>query len=719
MILALALQLASASPPYSAAERDQWDRVAKTVTIHRDKFGVPHIYGPTDASVVFGLMYAQAEDNFWQLEEDYLEDLGRRAEVYGDTAVAGDVATRLFEVERKSRDRYAKATPAMRAIYDAFAAGVNEYLATHPEVTPRLLTHWEPWWALTVDLATVRIDSSTVLDGIRLRDWQRVETRQAPEPDEGSNMWAVAPSKTTTGRAMLFINPHVGFFGAGQRYELHIESAEGWRFSGFTILGTPIPRTGHNGRLGWSHTNNYADARDVYIERFDDVARPLAYRYGDEYRMATEWRDSVRVKTSGGIVTRYLTLRKTHHGPIVATRGGQALAVRLAREDGGALEQRYLMGKARTFAEWKRAMSRGTIVGSNTVYADVVGNIFYIHGNAIPKRAPTVDPAVALDGSDPRTEWAGYWSLDSLPQRLNPKSGYLINTNSTPWRMTGDGENPDSTRWPAYVAPEPYNARAQSSQRIMREHLRAGGKFSFEELSRAGFDRRVYVADSLIKTFLPQRTLFFSRRDSITVAAQPLVEVLQSWDRRSDTASVGMTIFFEWNQLLGRALRSMPNAIGRDGVADSVALRAALVALVDVRREFEADFGTWKVKWGDVNRLQRPGTSGHEPFDDAKPSLAVAGGPPALGIIFAFNAGSSGTKKIYGTSGNTYVSVVEFAPTLRQRSVVTFGQSGVASSPHFFDQAPLYARGQMKPMPWTKQAVIASASTSYHPGERK
>src|SRR5215831_12880925 len=264
----------------------------KSVVIYRDTYGVPHIYAKTDAGAAFGLMYAQAEDNFWQLETDYIRNLGHAAEVEGQRGLSGDILYQAYEVESRAKEAYRRASPGLRALCDAFAAGVNRYLETHPDVHPRLLTHWEPWFILADEMggpAGAGITPTERARAFPMLSAAAVPTDTGSDPDEGSNMWAISPSRTTTGHAMLFINPHIGFFGGGQRYEAHLHSGEGLDVSGFAILGTPYIRSGHNRDLGWSHTNNYAQTADVYLERFDDPADPLSYRYGSRHRKAVEW----------------------------------------------------------------------------------------------------------------------------------------------------------------------------------------------------------------------------------------------------------------------------------------------------------------------------------------------------------------------------------------------------------------------------------------------
>lgn len=347
LLLLCALACGAAAAPDPA-------RLARSVTVHRDGWGVPHIYGPSDASVVFGLMYAQAEDNFWQLEETFIRDLGRAAEVHGPSRLRDDLMVRLFESERLAKEEMERAAPASRALYEAFAAGLNWYLHRHPEVKPRLIARFEPWHILALHNSPPSLARLGIRHAEIAAAYPGIGAAAPPEAeaqDEGSNMWAVAPARSASGRALLLINPHVGFFGGGQRYEAHLRSGQGLNVAGFAILGTPYIRSGHNERLGWSHTNNYADVVDVYSETFDDT---LTYRYGQGRRQAAAWTTEIRVKTDAGFETRRFTLRKTHHGPIVAVRDGHPLAVR-RHAPNGLLEQRWAMARARSLAEFKAA----------------------------------------------------------------------------------------------------------------------------------------------------------------------------------------------------------------------------------------------------------------------------------------------------------------------------------------------------------------------------
>ncbi len=704
--------LLPAIPPVVGAETAE--ELARSVTIIRDTYGVPHIYGPTDASVVFGMMYAQAEDNFWQLEEDYIRALGRSAELYGPSLAGRDAVIRSFEPWRLAQEEYARTEPAVRALYDAFAAGINYFLARNPHVRPRLLMRFEPWYILAfayaaassrVDFNTLNITLQTAAARrrgplpLRFEIWPGAASQRAVA-GEGSNMWAVAPSRSTNGHAMLFINPHVAFLGGGQRYEAHLESDEGLHASGFAILGTPYLRAGHNRDLGWSHTDSAEDAGDLYLESFDDPWRPLAYRYGDGYRIATEWIEEIGVLTGGKVQTTRFRMRKTHHGPAFRLASGQWVAVRSADVDRpGLFEQRWAMAKAHSFEEFHAAMARATIIGSNTVYADRFGNIYYLHGNAIPRRSTQFDWTRPVDGSNPETEWQGYHDIEELPQVLNPPSGFVQNCNSSPSVTTTEG-NPPADAYPAYMGTEGDNLRAEQSRRL----LSSQEQFDFETWSRMALDTYVLAAEKNLPALFDAVAQLEQENAARAAAIAEAVNELRAWDGRSRIESVAMTLFDRWDRRVSALISSS------DPYLKVTALEQAMAAL-------EGDFGTWRTPWGEVNRLERVHTSGTlESYAEWKQSVPVAGARSSLGIIFAFNTTTpAGQRVAYGVSGDSYVAVVEFGEQVTARSLLVSGQSADPASPHFFDQAGLYSEGRFKPAWFDRADVEAHAERVYSP----
>lgn len=683
-------------------------QLAQMVTIYRDTYGVPHVFGRTDASTVFGFAYAQAEDNFWRVEENFISALGRLSQVYGEASVNEDRLNHALEIPRLAQEEYARLDRHMRALCDAFAAGFNYFLTRHPEVRPRLLTRIEPWHTLAFIRYNYYQNGFARDRNLRQGGLQTAQNESDLNAHLGSNGWVIGPSKSASGHAMLFVNPHLPFFGPGQVYEGHVHSDEGWNFTGYTRFGFPLPYVGHNENGGWVSTDNSADLQDVYFETFDDPARPLAYKYGNGYRMATERVEEIRVKTAAGFESRRFTLRKTHHGPVLGARDGKLLTLRMAKfESDGWLREWYDMTNAKSLAALKRAMAPLNMLFGNVMYADRQGNTWYLYNGAVPRRDPRFDWTKPVDGSDPATEWQGYHTIGELPQLTNPKTGWMQNCNTTPFLLTSDG-NPDPKRYPKYMVQEGDNPRGA----ISREILTSAPTFTFDHWRRVAFDTRVKRAE----TRLPQLLLALKEHlvsDAKSAGASTtrrLVEAndeLTRWNHRSTNDSVAMSLFSLWH-----------DRISRERLPDRDTTEKQLAALNEVLDALERDFGTWRVAWGEISRLQRLDESKDEKFNDARPSLPVAGVNGNDGAVFTlYAAPERGQKRRYGVAGGSYVSVVEFGPSVRALSVHTFGASGNSKSRHYADQAELYARGEFKPAWLTLKDIRANLEAAYHPGE--
>jgi len=724
-----------ATPP-----ADPGTDLAAQVTIYRDAWGVPHVHGATDAAAAFGFAYAQAEDNFPQVEENFVRALGRASELFGEETLADDWLNRSLQVEALARSEYQQADEKLRALLDGYAAGLNHYLDTHPDVHPRLLERFAPWYPLALirylyyqrgflggaGLAPDEIEAAMAASaGTETARLEPALVRGAPlalpRSERGSNSWAVMPERTAAGHALLLINPHLPFFGPSQVYEGHVLSDEGWNFSGYTRLGFPLPYVGFNEELGWASTDNAADLVDLYAERFDVPDDPLAYRYGGGHREASERTETIGIRGADGTVAeRHFTLRATHHGPVVAVRGGKPLAVRMAKlEEPGWLAEWYAMTRATSFEEFLRAASRLDMLFGNYLYADREGNIFYAYNAAVPVRSEAFDWSAPVDGSDPATEWQGYHPMGDLPQVLNPPSGWIQNCNGTPFLSTSEG-NPDPKDFPPPMVPEGDNARSRNARRIL-SGLHA---VSFDQWAHLSYDTFSLTAAEEIPALVEDWQRLAGEDPERAAALREPVELLETWDRVSTVDSEATTLFVYWFETRWRLEH------GEGEAADDP--WRSLTALASAVAHLRERWGSWKVPWGEANRLQRiasagpattdgptgtPGAPGRR-FDDDAPSFPSAGLPSWAGAVFTqWSSEVDGARRRYGIGGNSYVAVVDLGPRVQARSLLVFGASADPDSEHHLDQAERYLSGDYKPAWLTLDEVRTHAVRSYHPGE--
>jgi len=724
LLLSSALQLAAGSL-LLAEDAQRW---ASEVVIHRDHWGVPHVYGKSDAAVAFGSAWAQCEDHFWQLEDTYIQALGRYAEIVGENGLQSDLEVALFELVETSRRDFTKLPPEIQRIAEGFAAGYNFYLERHSDNPPRLLDRMEPWHVLLFERFTIlsRLVGAAHVPG--RRDLPRLGAEVAASV--GSNQWAVGPTKTRDGSTMLFINPHQPWYGWGMFTEMHVRSDEGWNFSGAMYPGGPFPTAGFNERLGWAYTVNEADISDVYRLTFDHPEDPLLYRYDGGWRRAEEWSVTLSVRTEGGALEpRRYTLRKSHYGPLMARENDTHwLAVRVPKlYTASRMAQALAQTKARNFAEWKAAVSRLDLQTLNTMYADADGNIFYLYNGAVPERDPSVDWTKPVDGSDPRFEWQGFHSIDELPQVWNPPSGYVQNCNSSPFTTTDDG-NPSPLDFPAYVAEDRWDDKRRA--KMSRYLLRAARDLTFEDWQALAYDTTLYWPMTEIPRYARWLDDLAGSHPEVA-AARPYLDHLRDWDFRSTLESTQATLAVEWyEELYGRGYPV--ETLKPEYVGD---LPARFAALVRAAQRLETLHGSWQVPYGEIHRIQRHAeraSTAAVPFDDALPSLPTAGVRGPLGVAFtlyhtppkesaATDSTSTGParKLRYGTTGASYMAVYQFSKTrARGASYLHYGQSHDPASPHFFDQAKLLSERRFKPAWLYWDDVVAHTVRAYRPGEQ-
>jgi acyl-homoserine-lactone acylase len=433
-------------------ELARWERQARDVTITRDDWGIPHVHGKTDADAVFGVIYAQAEDDFNRIETNYLNSTGRLAEAEGESRVVSDLRMKLYIHPDSMRALFAASPDWLQRLMTAWADGLNYYLATHPEVTPKVITRFEPWMPLSFSEGSIGGDIEKI-SLPRLRAFYAggtVADSSTPSGDgedepTGSNGIAIAPAKTAAGRALLLINPHTSFFF---RAEAQMTSDEGLNAYGALTWGQFFIYQGFNERAGWMHTSSRTDNIDEYLETVTRKGDDYTYRYGAEERPVVAEKIVVPFRTDTGMARREFTVYRTHHGPVVSKRGDQWVSVRLMVEPVKALIQSYSRTKTRNLGEFRKTMELHTNSSNNTVFADAEGNIAYFHANFVPRRNPKFDWSKPVDGSDPATEWQGVHEIDESPNVFNPNNGWLFNTNNWPYSAAG-ADSPKEADCPA------------------------------------------------------------------------------------------------------------------------------------------------------------------------------------------------------------------------------------------------------------------------------
>jgi acyl-homoserine-lactone acylase len=757
LIIAVLLSGQAIADPIAelAVSKDSLATPPASVVIERDEWGVAHVHGKTHADAFFGMGYAQADDYFWQLEDTCIRSLGRYAEVAGDEGLSSDILNRSFEIVRRSHEDFLKLHPAHQTMAAAYTEGINRFLETHPQTKPRLLQHFEPWHVLTMerqmllDFIYRRVhvkrpgdrgpDEIARLDNARKqhfieRGGQRAGQGNVAEPSWevpaeplsefaasvhaaiGSNAWAISGSKTASGSAMLFINPHQPWYGTGQFHESHIRSDEGLNFSGASFFGNPFPTIGHNEYLGWTYTVNNPDIADAWRITFDKAAEPLQYRFDGAYRTAVQWTETLTVKGETTPIERRFTFRKTHQGPIVGRENDTTfLAVQVAGLfELKRVDQAWGMVRAKNFVEWRTAMRHCAIPMFNVVYADREGNIFYAYNGTIPVRDPAFDWINTVDGSDARTDWKGVHTFDQLPQVLNPKSGYVQSCNGSPFTtVESRAENPIRANFPNYMLEDSnFDSRRSQMSRLL---LGKAAGLTFDQLQHLAYDTTLYWA----MTEIPKLKADFVRLQMQNPALANNVAAyfthLQDWNFKSSLESTQTTLCLAWYEELygfGYPAETLKAEYAADRLTWFLALRRAGEKLSSLH-------GDWKCPWGKAHRLQR---MPNQPdvqhagarLNNMEPSLPIAGAPGPLGIVHTVYS----TPEIpylrpqrFAVVGASYMSVVEFSIPVRSVSVMPFGSSGVRKSPHFFDQAQLYSTERFKPAWFLKEEITQHAKT--------
>ena len=720
LYLSFLLLFLYACQPTAITEIDRWEAQAEQVNIIRDDYGIPHIYGKTDADAVFGMLYAQCEDDFPRVERNYYWAIGRLAEAEGESALYSDLRARLYMTIDEAKEAYESAPDWLKELCQAYADGINYYLHTHPEVTPKVLTHFEPWYPMfffegsiggDIESVSTRRIRSFYGEGKSMAMADFIPQDSFDEEPSGSNGFAISGEHTASGNAMLMINPHTSFYFRG---ESQVVSEEGLNAYGAATWGQFFIYQGFNEKNGWMHTSTRVDFMDDFLETVEERDGKLKYKYGEEWRDVEVSEVTLKYKDGEEIKERTFPTYRTHHGPITGKINDQWVATKLNWEPVDALIQSFTRSKTSNHDEFWEMMKIRRNSSNNTVYADADGTIAYYHGDFIPKRDPQFDYQRPVDGSNPATDWQGMHELDEIITIVNPGNGWIQNCNSTPFTAAAEF-SPKREDYPFYMAPDSENFRGVHAVQMLSK----AKDLTIDGLIELAHDPYLPAFEKVIPGLL--KAIESSTR-KMRLLKGPY-EVLKNWDLRTSKESVAMTLAHFYGSVYMSKGKNPEGLSGNErfdyfGTGSPFAERIALFE--EAVAAITEDFGTWETPWGDYNRFQRLSGDTDLQYDDNAPSIAVGMTTSRWGALAAFGARSfNGTKKIYGYRGNSFVAMVEFGDKVKAKSMLAGGQNNDPNSPHFVDQAQRYVDMEFKDVAFYKEDVEARAEETYKPGKRK
>ena len=730
ILLIFLLPLQIFAQPFSKTEIFNWEKQAANITIIRDNYGIPHVYGKTDADAVFGLLYAQCEDDFKRVEMNYIEKLGRLSEINGDKDLYNDLLIRLVIDSADAIKDYTIAPLWLKKILNAYADGINYFLYKNPQIKPALLNRFQPWYPLLWTDGSIGAISTGGISVAEIKkyfsekgDEDNADISYKEEIVTGSNGFAIAPKITENGNAILYINPHVTFYF---RPEVQMVSEEGLNAYGAVTWGQPFVYQGFNEHCGWMHTSSQADISDAYIEKLSQKNKNWFYEYDGKQKHVVKKYINIKYKTANKFEAKSFKVMFTKHGPIIANRNGQYLSLRHNNRDTKGFMQSWLRTKANSFADFKKTMDMGANPSNNTVYADAEGNIAYWHGNFLPRRNPTYDWSKPIDGSISATEWLGYHPVNESVHLYNPQNGWLQNCNATPFTVAGKF-SPNKKDFANYLAPGGESFRGINAVRVLDKEKEKA--YTIDKVIAAGYDTYLTAFEKLIPALVTAVEKNVYTNDSMFLQLQDAINILKIWDFRCAENSVATTLAIEWGQKL---LPEIFVTVDEDGkeIRDQDKRTERFIAMASPQKliqpfkitikELQNNFGNWQIPWGKINRFQRISNDIENKFDDEKPSYPVAFASSTWGMLPSYNSQIfPGTKKRYGVNGNSFVCAVEFGKKIKAKSLLAGGESGNPNAPHFFDQGLMYSKGQFKEVLFYKEDVMKQAEQTYHPGEKK
>ena len=651
------------------------------VRIRRDRFGVPHVLGKTDADAAYGLGYAQSEDDFATLQDTLMSARGLSASVKGPAALPSDLLFRLMRVKEIVDAEYdTKLSPQVRAILEAYAAGVNAYVAQHPQKAyPGVGT------VTGRDLAAFSVfigPNFYGLDGV----FGQAATGRLPIPKEdiGSNAVAVAPSRSADGHTRLLFNSHQPWTGPVTWYEAVVESGQGWHVAGGFFPGNPFLLGGHNAHMGWGATVNHPKLHDVF-KLVMNPAKPTQYKLDGQWKDLEVTSVSIPVKQADGSLKPVTqTLYRSVHGPVV--KGPQGFfAIRYPQNGVRQLDEYFAMNKARTFAEWKAAMAMEEVPSINYIYADEKGNIGYLSNGMYPARTSGSGfHEKVLPGDRSALIWTALRPFSAAPQIWNPKSGWLFNSNNTPFRATDPSSDMRFADFPASQELQPPDDMTNRAFRAL-ETFGTDKSISDEDFHTYKYDT-AYSVHSDEYAWIKEVLAADPKGDADLIAAQA---TLKAWDGKADLKSRGTALVaYMW--------------LERRYHKDWTPLQMVQESIKVLKK----GFGRVDPEWGEVNRIRR-----------GKLDIPVDGGPDTFRALYGSPEPDG---RLKGVNGDSYFMFIDWdkAGKLTSTSIHQFGSATLGeTSPHYADQSQMFADHKTKPVLFTEAQLKGNVERDYRPGD--
>ncbi len=663
------------------------------IQIVRDQWGVPHIIAPTDADVAYGLAWVQCEDDFNTLQEQMLAIKGMLGEVKGQQGIVVDFGVKFMGLREIVEERYEKDLASdFRKVLQSFVDGANAYAALHPDEV--LLNGLFPLTGKDVIIGYLlgMVDVSGAG-----KDLQRIMNGKIKnDVPKGSNAIAISRNKTTDNKTYLAINSHQPLEGWYSWYEAHLMSDEGMNILGGTFPGGATIFHGANENLGWAHTVNHADFSDVYqLSMNPDKA--LQYRFDGEWLtlQTTRYWSWLKLWKFIKIPIRK-TIYQSKYGPTFETENGFFSWRYTVNLDIRAAEQWYRMNKAKNLEEFKKALEMQGIPCTNIVYADREDNIFYISNGRIPIRNPQYDWQQVLQGDTSSTLWkTNYYPIDSLPQVLNPQSGYVFNTNNTPFSSSDSLNNPTENELNKLLGYLPTHAENNRSARFL-ELISEYDSLNYENFKRIKFDQQypLPLAHPKMKNLELLLQLDASKHPQIADA----IQLLQSWDRKNNKENTTAPLFIlSLNNLMDSLKAADVYRIG-----NHITEAQCVAAIEKAVAELKEDYQNIELPLGTLQRHIR----GEE-------NIPLGGAPDVLGAMYSKKQENGQYK---GTAGESYIELVRFSDKgVEIESINAYGTSAKPNRPHHTDQMQLFAEQRLKKMTLDKEQILAEADTIYAP----